>query len=101
MFIAPANMLSSLISPHITGTYAFTLVPVSLPTALVEALLPSSWRDAFLSQQELKQQGLDVPDPGEGRRWICVEAGEQRGTGMSLPGGRSTFFVSWLPSLIS
>jgi hypothetical protein len=88
-------MLASLIAPRVTGTYDFTVVPLALPSSLVHSLLPPSWTASspFLAPAELEQQGLAVPSPGEVRTWVCVQVGRQIDTGMSLPGGRSTFFV--------
>ncbi|GAA5895099.1 hypothetical protein JCM5296_000882 [Sporobolomyces johnsonii] len=92
-------MLASLIASRITGRYDFTFTPIALPTALVVLLLPTLWSDAavFLTPEELKEQGLDVPSPGQGMSWICIEAGQQINTGMeAVPGGKRTFYEAKL-----
>ncbi|KAM0755323.1 hypothetical protein T439DRAFT_320032 [Meredithblackwellia eburnea MCA 4105] len=80
-------MLSRIISPQITGTYTFTAIPLLLPTALVELLLPHGL--AFNNTAP----GVDAP---QGMRWVVVEAGKQEGTGMGVPGGRNDFWVASL-----
>ncbi|GAA6004347.1 hypothetical protein JCM10207_000679 [Rhodosporidiobolus poonsookiae] len=90
-------MLASLLAPHITGRYSLTFLPVALPEVYIRTLLPTDWAerdDLFLTIEEL---GADVPDAGEGRRWVCIEAGEQIDTGVGgLPGGKRTFFEAKL-----
>lgn len=84
------------VAPLISGRYDFTFLPLSLPTPLVLALLSTSLAaqpSPFLPPTELSTLGLSVPSAGEGRSWVIVEAGRQLGTGMAIPGGRSTFAV--------
>lgn len=96
-------MLAEAISALFTGHYDLIFVPVALPKPLVRALLPSEWGsadDAFLSNDELAQAAgvAQLPDPGHGKRWVCVEAGKQVDTGVNwVPMGKSTFFVSRYP----
>ncbi|GAA5958243.1 hypothetical protein JCM8115_004030 [Rhodotorula mucilaginosa] len=91
-------MLAEAISALFTGHYDLIFVPVALPEPLVRALLPSEWGnadDAFLPNDQLAQAaGVEqLPDPGQGKRWVCVEAGKQVDTGVNyVPMGKSTFF---------
>lgn len=85
-------MFSSLIAANVTGTYAFTFLPLPLPTQLINTLLPAN-SFALLSPSELAEHGLVLPSAGEGNSWVVIQAGQQIDTGMSLPGGRSTFQV--------
>lgn len=97
------TMLAEAISALFTGHYDLIFVPVALPEPLVRALLPSEWGnadDAFLSNDQLAQAAgvAQLPDPGHGKRWVCVEAGKQVDTGVNyVPMGKSTFFVSHCP----
>ncbi|BGP21467.1 hypothetical protein Rt10032_c01g0176 [Rhodotorula toruloides] len=91
-------MLASWIGPHITGQYDLTFVPVALPTALVRALLPAEWGqrdDAFLTAEELAGYGVDLPVL-EGKQWVCIEAGKQLNSGVSVPLGRRSFLEAKL-----
>lgn len=84
------------LAPLITGRYDLSFLPLSLPTPLVLALLSpslSSLSSPFLTATSLSALGLSVPSPGPGRSWIVLEAGQQIGTGVAIPGGRSHFAV--------
>lgn len=91
-------LMSSLIS-LITGRYDFVFLPLALPTPIVLALLSepfsaSSSASPFLTSTELHAGGLSVPDAGEGKSWVIVEAGRQINTGpLYVPGGKSNFLV--------
>lgn len=90
-------MLAEAIAALFTGHYDLLFVPVAVPETLVRALLPAEWGsadDAFLSPAELEQGGAGaIPDAGNGKRWICIEAGKQVDTGVNyVPLGKSTFF---------
>ncbi|GAA5980711.1 hypothetical protein JCM10908_001746 [Rhodotorula pacifica] len=89
-------MLAEALSALFTGHYDLVFVPVALPEPLVRAMLPSEWGnadDAFLSQDELSTVGVTLPDAGQGKRWVCIEAGKQIDTGVNyIPMGKSTFF---------
>ncbi|BGP12694.1 hypothetical protein JCM10213_008832 [Rhodosporidiobolus nylandii] len=90
-------MLASVLAPHVTGRYTFTFAPVALPEAVVRALLPPHWRGAEELWVELEEVGCAVPDSGDGKRWVCVEAGRQVETGVQgVPGGKSTFLEAKL-----
>ncbi|SCZ90546.1 BZ3500_MvSof-1268-A1-R1_Chr1-3g02055 [Microbotryum saponariae] len=95
-------MLASFIASRITGTYSFLFVPLLLPTSYAAALLPphlqllpNDENDAP-STSTFKSSTLKRPSTPEGYAWVVVVAGEQKGTGMSVPGGRSTFFEAKL-----
>lgn len=97
-----ANMLAGAIAALFTGYYDLVFVPVAVPELLVRAMLPAEWGnadDAFLSADELQQATqVHLPDPGQGKRWVCVEAGKQVDTGVNyVPMGKSSFFVSAIP----
>jgi hypothetical protein len=79
------------VAPYITGRYDFTLVPIPLPTAYVESLLPPT--SSLLTPSELASLDLDVPPAGDGNSWVTLEVGQQIKTGMAIPGGKSTFYV--------
>ncbi|BGP52877.1 hypothetical protein JCM8202_003959 [Rhodotorula sphaerocarpa] len=90
-------MLAEAIAALFTGHYDLLFVPVAVPETLVRALLSAEWGsadDAFLSPDELEQGGAGaIPDAGNGKRWICLEAGKQVDTGVNyVPLGKSTFF---------
>jgi len=89
------RMLASYLAPYITGQYDVTVVPLSLPSALVTILLPTLWSDGapvYLTDRELKDAGLGiVPDAGEGRRWAMIQVGKQISTGVGFGPGRKTF----------
>ncbi|POY71356.1 hypothetical protein BMF94_5668 [Rhodotorula taiwanensis] len=90
-------MLAGAIAALFTGYYDLVFVPVAVPELLVRAMLPAEWGnadDAFLSADELQQATqVHLPDPGQGKRWVCVEAGKQVDTGVNyVPMGKSSFF---------
>lgn len=91
-------MLAEAIAGLFSGHYDLTFVPVALPEPLVRAMLPAEWGsadDAFLSSDQLAASVRGAPpDPGSGKRWVCVQAGKQVDTGVNyVPMGKSTFFV--------
>ncbi|SGY33817.1 BQ5605_C002g01554 [Microbotryum silenes-dioicae] len=95
-------MLATFIASRITGTYSFLFVPLLLPTSYVEALLPPHLQllpkdeNDAPSTSTSESTTLKRPSTPAGYAWVVVVAGEQKGTGMSVPGGRSTFFEAKL-----
>ncbi|GAA6058549.1 hypothetical protein JCM10212_006988 [Sporobolomyces blumeae] len=94
-------MLASYLAPYITGRYDVEIVPLSLPTPLVTYLLPSLWSETslpvFLSPDGVNEAtGNLVPDPGQGRQWVVVQAGQQISTGVGFGPGRKTFYEAKL-----
>lgn len=94
-------MLASWLAPYITGQYDVTCVPIALPSALVTILLPTLWSDGapiFLTRPELaRTTGFEkVPDPGPNKRWVFVQVGQQKSTGVGFGPGRKTFYEAKL-----
>lgn len=79
---------------EVTGDYDFTYAAFTLPERIVVALLPPSWE--FSTDEQLVAASLSsVPQPGQGRRYVCIQIGRQHGTGPNLPLGigKNTFYV--------
>ncbi|SCV68544.1 BQ2448_665 [Microbotryum intermedium] len=87
-------MLATFIASRITGTYTFLFVPLLLPSSYVEALLPPHLHLLPTEDPNAPSTSTTRPSTPKGYAWVVVVAGEQKGTGMSVPGGRSTFYVS-------
>ena len=92
----------------LAGRYDFTLIPVLLPTALLESLLGAisptdgveGWE--FCEDAELSERGIknEVGKTGDGLSWAVLHAGEHKKTGVQwLPGGSLGFHVSDLVAL--